>query len=74
MNSRITGEGDVVVVAAVQKTSLQFLPKTFEHRNENKNCSACPENQLKPFYFLNFEFKFSNFQFFSRFLVSSFRV
>ena len=22
---------------------------TFEHRHENKNCSACPEDQLKPF-------------------------
>ena len=29
----------------VQKTSLQFLPKTvtFEHRDENKSCSACRE-------------------------------
>ena len=34
---------------------------TFEPRHENKSCSACPEDQLKPFYFLNFEFKFSNF-------------
>ena len=24
--------------------------------HENKSCSACPEDQLKPFYFLNFEF------------------
>ena len=30
---------------AVQKTTLQFLPKivTFEHRHENKSCSACRE-------------------------------
>ena len=25
---------------------------TFEHRHENKSCSACPEDQLKPFQFL----------------------
>ena len=25
-----------------------------------KSCSACPEDQLKPFEFLNFEFKFLN--------------
>ena len=43
MNSRVTGEGDVVGV--VQKTTLQFLPKivTFKHRHENKSCSACRE-------------------------------
>ena len=22
---------------------------SFEHRDENKSCSACPEDQLKPF-------------------------
>ena len=44
MNSWVTGEGDVGA-AAVQKTTLQFLPKivTFEHRHENKTCSACRE-------------------------------
>ena len=66
MNSRVTGEGDVAVV---QKTSLQFLPKivTFEHRHENKSCSACPEDQLKLFKISNFSNfqKFSNFQIFS---------
>ena len=49
MTSKVTGEGDDVAVAA--KKALQFLALTmsFEHRNENKSCSACPENQLKPF-------------------------
>ena len=30
---------------------LQFsaITVTFEHRDENKSCSACPEDQLKPF-------------------------
>ena len=62
MNSKLTGEGDDAAAAVVQKTSLQFLPKTvtFEHRHENKSCSACPEDQLKQFKFLNFEFKFLN--------------
>ena len=48
MNSNVNGSGDVGVVP---KTTLQFLPKivTFEHRHENKSCSACPEDQLKPF-------------------------
>ena len=38
ITSKVTGEG---VAAAVQKTSLQCLPKTvsFEHREENKSCS-----------------------------------
>ena len=33
MNSKLTGEGDDDAAAVVQKTSLQFLPKTatFEH-------------------------------------------
>ena len=50
MNSKLTGEGDDAA-AVVQKTSLPFLPKTvtFEHRHENKSCSACPEDQLKLF-------------------------
>ena len=50
MNSKVTGSGDAVA-AVVQKTSLQFLPKTvtFEHRHENKSCAACPEDQLNPF-------------------------
>ena len=59
MNCKVTGEGEGV-------------KKTFEHRHENKSCSACPEDQLKPFYFLNFEFKFANFQILNFFLVSSF--
>ena len=40
MTSKLTGEGDDDDDdAVVQKTSLQFLPKTvtFEHRDENKS-------------------------------------
>ena len=36
---------------------------SFEHRHENKSCSACPEDQLKPFKFLKIS-KISNFQIF----------
>ena len=36
---------------------------TFEPRHENKSCSACPEDQLKPFKFLKIS-NFSNFQIF----------
>ena len=37
----------------------------FEPRHENKSCSACPEDQLKPFKFL----KISNFQIFEPFKI-----
>ena len=55
MNSSVTGEGD----EEVPKKALQFsaITVTFEHKHENKSCSACPEDQLKPFKFL----KISNF-------------
>ena len=41
MTSKVTGEGDV----DDPKQSLQFSAKkvTFEHRHENKSCSACRE-------------------------------
>ena len=56
------------MVGVVQKTTLQVLPKkvTFEHRHENKSCSACPEDQLKPFKFLKISnfLKFQIFKFF----------
>ena len=40
----------------VKKKTLQFSAKsvTFEHRHENKSCSACPEDQLEPFKFSTF--------------------
>ena len=55
MNSKLTGEGD----AAVKKKHCNFHLQTanFEPRDENKTCSACPEDQLKPFKVL----KISNF-------------
>ena len=45
MNSKVTGEGGA---EAEVKKALQFSPTTatFEHRHENKTCSACPEDQL----------------------------
>ena len=39
-------------------TIIATRPVSFQPRHENKSCSACPEDQLEPFYFLNFEFKF----------------
>ena len=49
MTPKLTGEG--AKEEAVKKTTLQFLQQrvTFEPRHENKTCSACPEDQLKPF-------------------------
>ena len=32
--------------------NFQLYTVTFEPRHENKSCSACPEDQLKPFQFL----------------------
>ena len=45
MNSSVTGEGGD---DEVKKNTLQFLPKTvtFEHRDENKSCSACPKDHF----------------------------
>ena len=58
LNSR---EGE----AEVKKKHCNFrqLTVTFEHRHENKSCSACPEDQLKPLKFL----KISNFKIFQNF-------
>ena len=49
MNSKVTGEG--AAADDVKKKALQFLAiiVTFEPRHENKSCSECPEDQLKPF-------------------------
>ena len=52
MNSNVSGSG----AAAddddeVKKNHCNFRLQivTFEPRHENKSCSACPEDQLKPF-------------------------
>ena len=50
MNSLVTGMGG----EEVKKKPLPFSPiksikSLFEHRHENKSCSACPEDQLEPF-------------------------
>ena len=49
MNSKLTGEG--AAKSVVKKKALQFSALTlgYEHRHENKSCSACPEDQLEPF-------------------------
>ena len=45
MTSKLTGEGGA---AEDVKKTLQFSPTTanFEHRDENKTCSACPEDHF----------------------------
>ena len=49
MTSKLTGEGDDAD-DDVQKKSLPFSSiMTLEPRHENKNCSACLKDQLKPF-------------------------
>ena len=51
MNGNVTGEG---AEAAVKKKHCNFrlFTVTLEPRHENKNCSTCLKDQLKPF--LNF--------------------
>ena len=34
---------------AGNQRKFENLKKNFEPRHENKSCSACPEDQLKPF-------------------------
>ena len=65
MNSNVNGSGDD---ADVKKNHCNFRPETvtFEPRHENKSCSACPEDQLKPFKFLKIS-NFSNLQIFQIF-------
>ena len=50
MNSNVTGYGDEEE-DDVQKKHCNFrlFTATFEPRHENKNCSACPEDQLELF-------------------------
>ena len=45
MISKLTGEGAAAAEGEVQKKPLQFsaITATFEHRDENKTCSACRE-------------------------------
>ena len=58
MIGKLTGEGGAED-GDVPKNHFNFHIETaiFEPRHENKSCSACPEDQLKPFKFL----KISNF-------------
>ena len=59
MNSNVTGAGGQDDdVKKKNHCHFHLQTATFEHRHENKSCSACPEDQLEPFKILNFEFKF----------------
>ena len=42
----LTGEG-VVVEVKIKHCHLHLETVTFEHRHDNKTCSACPEDQHK---------------------------
>ena len=48
------------------KKNIAIFGYKHEHKNEDKSCSACPEDQLKPFKFLKIS-NFSNFQIFKFF-------
>ena len=50
MIGKLTGEGEEEG-AGVQKKPLTFstLNSGFEHRHENKSCSACPKDQHSAF-------------------------
>ena len=63
MNSNVRGQGG----GEVKKKHCNFHLETatFEPGHENKNCSACPADQLKPFKFL----KISNFKIFQIFQI-----
>ena len=60
MNSNVSGSG-AAAEAEVNKTA------TFEHRDENKTCSACPEDQLLSD-FQTFFYLFLFYLYFYRFL------
>ena len=51
MNSNVSGSGAAADDDDDVKKTLQFsaIIVTFEPRHENKSCSECPEDQLKPF-------------------------
>ena len=65
MTSKLTGEGDEEEDEDVKKKHCNFrlLTANFEHRHENKSCSACPEDQLEPF-----KLKFKKFSWFPAFV------
>ena len=43
MTSKVTGEGDDDDAVKKKHCNFQLLTATFEHRDENKTCSACRE-------------------------------
>ena len=46
MNSKVTGEGGEEEEVKKKNCNFRLLTAIFEHRDENKTCSACPEDQL----------------------------
>ena len=48
MTPKLTGEGAEAVVKK-KHCNFRLETVTFEPRHENKSCSACPEDQVKPF-------------------------
>ena len=50
MNSNVNGSGgEEEDVKKKQHSNFRLQTATFEHRDENKTCSACPEDQLELF-------------------------
>ena len=49
MNGNVTGEGAAKSVVKKKPIDIFNSTATFEPRHENESCSACPEDQLKPF-------------------------
>ena len=47
----IAGEGDAEDEVPKMHCNFRLYTLSFEPRHENKSCSACPEDQLKPFNF-----------------------
>ena len=44
MNSKLTGEGDADADAVKKKhCNFRLLTATFDHKHEDKSCSACRE-------------------------------
>ena len=49
MNSNVNGSGAEEDEVKKKHCNFRLETATFEPRHENKNCSACLTDQLKPF-------------------------
>ena len=47
MNSNVSGSGAAEAEVKKNHCNFRLLTANFEHRDENKTCSACPEDGLK---------------------------